>query len=156
MLKKRRGMTLIEMLVVVGIITALISIVGFVGPSLTRPAKVNAWEENIKTLQTALMVYANENGEHYPAPPSAATDFTTWAKSSGLAKYLNKPIENPFYKTTPVQIAGSGSPAQIDGATAPTGAVIIYTTSTDANGLEHFTIQYNIGGKTVTVGDTIQ
>jgi len=156
-MKMRKGFTLIEMLVVVGIITALLVIIGFVGPRLARGAKVSGWQGNIKELQTVLMVYANEHGEHYPDAPAAATDFADWAKTSEVGQYLSKTIENPFYKDTVVQISGSGAPAQIDGASAPTGATIIYTKTTDVSGLDHFEIQYCLGSTTpVSVKDSIQ
>ncbi len=156
-MKMRKGFTLIEMLVVVGIITALITIVGFVGPRLTRGAKVSGWRANIKEFQTVLMVYANEHGEHYPDAPTAATNFADWARAIGIGQYLSKTIENPFYKDAVVQIGGSGTPVQVDGTSAPTDVTIVYTKTTDVSGLDHFEIQYCLGSTTpVSVKDSIQ
>jgi type II secretory pathway pseudopilin PulG len=148
------------MLVVVGIIVALIALVGFVGPELTRPAKVSAWEGNMKNLQEALMIYANQNGEHYPAPPTSATDITTWLKNSGVGQYLSKPIENPFYKNTTVQIqSGTTGLKSVDDSSLATAAapVIGYDKTTDATtGDEHFTITWKVGSNTYTLSDGVR
>jgi len=161
MLKQaRKGFTLIEMLVVVGIIVALIALVGFVGPSLTRPAKVAAWEGNMKNLQEALMIYANQNGEHYPNAPTNATDIETWLKNTKVGNYLSKPIENPFYKDTKVQIqSGTTGLKAVDDSSLSSAAapVIGYDKTTDTTtGLEHFTITWKIGSNTYTLSDGVR
>jgi prepilin-type N-terminal cleavage/methylation domain-containing protein len=181
--KARKGFTLIEMLVVVGIIVALIALIGFVGPSLTRPAKQSSWEGSMKNLQEALMVFANANGEHYPDPPTGGTvDVKKWLTSSTingtsvatpLGNYLSKTIENPFYKGAVVGIIGSSS-----GSTAPTSAssslkavddsscansttssivpMIEYDTWTDTNGAQHFIIFWEIGSTTNSLSDGVR
>jgi prepilin-type N-terminal cleavage/methylation domain-containing protein len=119
--KARKGFTLIEMLVVVGILVALTTLIGFAGPSLTRPAKVGAWEGSMKNLQEALMVFANANGERYPDPPTGTVDVKQWltaskingtAVSTPIGSYISKTIENPFYKDAVVGIVGSSGNAQ--------------------------------------------
>jgi prepilin-type N-terminal cleavage/methylation domain-containing protein len=169
--KARKGFTLIEMLVVVGIIVALIALIGFVGPSLTRPAKVGSWEGSMKNLQEALMVYANQNGEHYPTPPgSTAADVTQWLKSSGVGNYLSKTIENPFYKGTTVGLIGTNGATQpanpssslkaIDdtsiGSSTSIVPIIEYDTWTDTNGLQHFIIFWKVGSSTYSLSDGVR
>ena len=175
MLKKaRKGFTLIEMLVVVAMMVALIALIGFVGPSLTRPAKQSSWEGSMKNLQEALMVYSNQNGERYPAAPgNTAVDVTTWLKSSGVGNYLSKTIENPFYKGTTVGIIGSsgGSSAPANpssslkavddsscASSSPSSIVPIveYDTWKDSNGLEHFIIFWKIGSNTYSLSDGVR
>jgi prepilin-type N-terminal cleavage/methylation domain-containing protein len=180
--KARKGFTLIEMLVVVGIIVALIALIGFVGPSLTRPAKVGAWEGSMKNLQEALMVFANQNGEHYPdTPGSSAVDVKTWltqtkiggtAVATPLGNYLSKTIENPFYKDAIVGIIGSSGSSQptapssslkaVDDASVSTSTstspvpVIEYDTWTDSNNVQHFIIFWKIGNNTESLSDGVR
>jgi prepilin-type N-terminal cleavage/methylation domain-containing protein len=183
--KARKGFTLIEMLVVVAIIVALIALIGFVGPSLTRPAKVGAWEGSMKNLQEALMVFANQNGEHYPdAPGSTAEDIKTWLTqtkvntttvATPLGNYLSKTIENPFYKDAVVGIIGTGPSGNSQQPTKPSSSlkavddasvststptnpvpVIEYDTWTDSNGLQHFIIFWEIGSTTYSLSDGVR
>lgn len=154
-MKNRKGFTLIEMLIVIGIIVALLAIVSFSYVRLTRPAKISAWQGSIKELQTALAAYANEHGDHYPDSVSSDTDFTTWAQNTGLDKYLEKALVNPFHKDTPVTI-GASLESDVDAKDAPTGkAIITYTKTTDSDGYDHYTITYSLNGTTYTVKDSL-
>ena len=154
-MKNRKGFTLVEMLIVVGIIVALLSIIGFSYVRLTRPAKIGAWQGSVKELKTALAAYANEHGDHFPDSASSDTDFASWAQGNGLAKYISKAIVNPFHKDTPVTI-GSSIEADVDAADAPTGkAIITYTKSTDSDGYDHYTITYSLNGTTYTEKDSL-
>jgi prepilin-type N-terminal cleavage/methylation domain-containing protein len=180
--KARKGFTLIEMLVVVGIIVALIALVGFVGPSLTRPAKIGSWEGSMKNLQEALMVFANANGEHYPdTPGSAAVNVKLWltgskingtAVATPLGNYLSKTIENPFYKDAVVGIIGTSGTSQptapssslkaVDDASAGTSTattlvpIIEYDTWKDTNGVQHFIIFWKIGNDVKSLSDGVR
>jgi len=180
--KARKGFTLIEMLVVVGIIVALIALIGFVGPSLTRPAKVGSWEGSMKNLQEALMVFANANGERYPdTPGSTAVDVKTWltgskvngtAVATPLGNYLSKTIENPFYKDAVVGIIGTNGTSQpsapssslkaVDDASTGTSTgtnlvpMIEYDTWTDTNGAQHFIIFWKVGSTTYSLSDGVR
>lgn len=151
----RKGFTLMELLIVVVIIGILALAMRLYWPKLTMGAKVNTWKSNIDAFQTALDLYSNDHGGHYPTPPSAATAFSQWANAQGLDKYLQKPLVNPFYPDQPVEISNSTSVTAINDKNLGTtnAAIIGFTTSTDSDGLDHYTITYKIGDNTFTLYD---
>ena len=95
---KRRGFTLVELLVVIGIIAVLIAILL---PALTaarQQALTVQCASNIRQIGTALQMYINENNGYVPKPnyseqgppgPPAATSRIYWHDQ--LAKYLAIP-----------------------------------------------------------------
>ena len=156
--KNRKGFTLIELIIVIGIIAALAIIGSFAYRPMVRNARIRAWNQTMDSVKTALAAYANDHGGHYPAAPSSATDFNSWAQGNGLAKYIDKEVVNPFFKDTAVQI-GANYDSALDGdasGNAPSGAVIGYTVSgPDSDGLYHYTMTYKIGGQEYTVKDAL-
>ena len=97
---KKRAFTLVELLVVVGIIAVLISLLL---PALSRAreaAKATRCLSNIKQLSNALAMYVNENNGWLPVQPGDVSDFANpatydtanpggWNCLASLIHYLN-------------------------------------------------------------------
>ena len=64
---RRRGFTLIELLVVIAIIAILAAILFPVFAKAREKARATSCISNLKQINTALYMYANDYDEHYPA-----------------------------------------------------------------------------------------
>lgn len=96
-MRKSRGFTLVELLVVIGIIAVLISILL---PTLARArqtANLVACQSNFKQVYNAVMFYANENKGYLPWQSipnnwgNSGTNATIWIS---LSEYLGKRVTN--------------------------------------------------------------
>lgn len=159
---ERKGFTLIEMVVaiiILGIVTFFV-VKSAILP-MTRYAKVRAWNASMDTVKSALSMYAVVNGEKFPDAPSSVTDFASWASGNGLDKYIDRPVEDPFYKNITVGIGSGSSVTAIDDKSlaSATGVqqLIGYTVSdgTDIEGNTfsngQFTLTWKIGNQSYTL-----
>ena len=91
-MQNRKGLTLIELLIVVIILGALAAIAIPRISTSSRTAKQNACNTNVDTLNTAIEMYKIDNGSY----PSALTDVT------GDPNYFSSNIFMPYYLTRTV------------------------------------------------------
>lgn len=87
-MRAKTGFTLIELLVVIGIIAILAAILFPVFASARRAAKTTQTGSNLKQLSTAVLMYADDNGQRTPQPwyggwftgyPDVKWSFVTWS-----------------------------------------------------------------------------
>jgi prepilin-type N-terminal cleavage/methylation domain-containing protein/prepilin-type processing-associated H-X9-DG protein len=89
----RRGFSLVELLVVIGIIALLIA---FLLPTLAaarRSAETVQCGSNLRQLAAALILYANENNGYFP--PNTGDEQLFWYQKRMIGKTIPSPIEMP-------------------------------------------------------------
>jgi prepilin-type N-terminal cleavage/methylation domain-containing protein len=94
-LNKRKGFTLVELLVVIGIIAILAGVA--LGP-ITRAmksAKQNAGLQTSRTLALAEFQYANDNGQNYPDTGSSQANSATHADAVGNCLLAGGYVSDP-------------------------------------------------------------
>ncbi len=77
----RKGFTILELIIVIGIMSALIAFAGFSYTGTVRKSRDVIRKEDIKRIQIALELYKNENG-HYPISSNTCTTIKVWELSS--------------------------------------------------------------------------
>lgn len=88
--RRSAAFTLVELLVVIGIIAVL---VGLLLPALTRTkesANDVKCRSNLSQIGKALLLYANDNKDHFPTP-DAIGDSSTIERGSSFRRGINEP-----------------------------------------------------------------
>lgn len=123
MQSKKRGFTLIELLVVIAIIGLLASIVLASLNSARKKSRDARREADLKSVQNALELWANDNGGRYPAT-AADCSVAGGCLMSTLFGTAATQLGTAYMPTAPVDPIGSGLQQyyyKTSAATAPTG-----------------------------------
>jgi prepilin-type N-terminal cleavage/methylation domain-containing protein/prepilin-type processing-associated H-X9-DG protein len=80
------GFTLLELLVVIGIVTTLAVLVGLLGRSLLERGKEASCASNLRNIGVALHAYAQDHGGSFPETTHSTTLDVAWI--SALESYL--------------------------------------------------------------------
>ena len=97
----KRGFTLIELLVVIAIIGLLASIVLASLNSARKKSRDARREADLKQIQNAMELYANDNGGLYPND--------TTANGAAISGLVGKGLSSSFIQSIPDDPAGSGA-----------------------------------------------
>ena len=105
-LNDKRGFTLIELMVVIGIIGILAGIAVPKVTSVKERANISVVKSDLRNIQTALEIYAMQNSDQYPDEDNfSSIEFDDHSDyfyevnndKDGYLVYYSKPIEAEYY-----------------------------------------------------------
>ncbi len=118
--KKRKGFTLVELIIVVVIIGILVGLGAMLYGSATGDAQRNVVRSNMKTMESAIRVFQVEHGGTYPADQAALEALVspdTFAQPSANYTYTAPVVDAGGNVTTPGTIVFNDAGIGIVGIT---------------------------------------
>ncbi len=95
---RQGGFTLIELLVVIAIIGILVALVLVSLSTARKKARDSQRKSDLRTVESALELYASDNGDQYPCASSttdSAAAFSNLSNTLVTGKYLQKEVKDP-------------------------------------------------------------
>ncbi len=120
--QKRKGFTLVELIIVVVIIGILIGIGTMLYSKVTTDAAANTALSNLKTMESAIVVYQTEHSGAFPAAADDATAAPNFTGGKNIVTLVSEDCwKKPADFTYTYTLSTDGNTATIK-VTAPTGA----------------------------------
>jgi prepilin-type N-terminal cleavage/methylation domain-containing protein/prepilin-type processing-associated H-X9-DG protein len=92
-MRSRRAFTLVELLVVIGLIAVLIALLVPAVQSARRSARAMECASNMRQLTNALVIYTNENHGYFP--PNTGDEQLFWYQKKMIGKSIPSPVKLP-------------------------------------------------------------
>ncbi len=116
-MKNRKGFSLLELVVVVGIIGIIAAAVMLNAGQFSYPARVNAWKTSMDSLKNSLILYSTTKGGGSFPKLNGTENVNDWLSFAG-AYFLDKRIVNPFNNFEPMICSTASVSVSVDQSTA--------------------------------------